>query len=327
MPPVRPGSVDNAQLLYLLVTVVKMIINAILFVGVLTVILRSLMNVGGCIMDAISTSTKKWLWVSAYLGRFVVSILGLGLVSIILLFLSAVNPTYAQQTGQYKVEGAPQTPARTGEYSYEGAPQGEAGVTKPQPITGEGTRSISGQGITQGLSDKSPLPTPLDTDGDGYYDYEEDFYRTNPKNAGRYPDVSRDTAHANNKARELYELSVKDGSGAGKYYQSGPGGAVQSVGAPGKFPGATAQATQPVQQAKAKSTGAGGAVAVGVLAAAAVAGLAAMAASGSVGGSGGGSNCGPAPAGFGNDWWYNQYAPWCRCMGGVPIVSTTSCVR
>jgi hypothetical protein len=43
------------------------------------------------------------------------------------------------------------------------------------------------------------------------------------------------------------------------------------------------------------------------------------------GGSSSGNNCGDAPTGFGNDWWYNEYSPWCRCMGGTPQIGTLTC--
>lgn len=81
----------------------------------------------------------------------------------------------------------------------------------------------------------------------------------------------------------------------------------------------------PETTASAKSgSGMGTALAVGL----GLAGAAAVAVG--VGGmpSGGGSsgdNCGSAPIGFGNDWWINEYSPWCRCKGGTPQIGTISC--
>ena len=41
-----------------------------------------------------------------------------------------------------------------------------------------------------------------------------------------------------------------------------------------------------------------------------------------------GADCGPAPlGGSGNAWFYNEYAPWCECMGGTPIISTGTCAQ
>jgi hypothetical protein len=41
-----------------------------------------------------------------------------------------------------------------------------------------------------------------------------------------------------------------------------------------------------------------------------------------------GVDCGPAPlGGSGNAWFYNEYAPWCECMDGTPIISTGTCVQ
>ena len=70
--------------------------------------------------------------------------------------------------------------------------------------------------------------------------------------------------------------------------------------------------------------GMGTAIAVGL----GLAGAAAVAVGvGSVpgGSSSNGNDCGSAPEGFGNDWWYNEYSPWCRCMGGTPQIGTISC--
>jgi hypothetical protein len=77
--------------------------------------------------------------------------------------------------------------------------------------------------------------------------------------------------------------------------------------------------------ASAKSgSGMGTALAVGL----GLAGAAAVAVGvGSIptGGGSSGDNCGSAPIGFGNDWWYNEYSPWCRCKGGTPQIGTISC--
>lgn len=40
-----------------------------------------------------------------------------------------------------------------------------------------------------------------------------------------------------------------------------------------------------------------------------------------------GADCGSPPQGFGNSWWYNEYVPWCECMGGTPAVSTNQCIQ
>ncbi len=40
-----------------------------------------------------------------------------------------------------------------------------------------------------------------------------------------------------------------------------------------------------------------------------------------------GADCGSPPQGFGNSWWYNEYVPWCECMGGTPVVSTNQCIQ
>ena len=66
------------------------------------------------------------------------------------------------------------------------------------------------------------------------------------------------------------------------------------------------------------------AVGLGLAGAAAVAvGVGSMPMGGS--GSSSGNDCGTAPTGFGNDWWYNEYSPWCRCMGGTPTIGTLTC--
>lgn len=65
-------------------------------------------------------------------------------------------------------------------------------------------------------------------------------------------------------------------------------------------------------------------VGLGLAGAAAVAlGVGSMPTGGSSSSSG--DNCGSAPIGWGNDWWYNEYVPWCQCTGGTPDVGTTSC--
>ncbi|NOR66073.1 MAG: hypothetical protein GQ528_01800 [Woeseiaceae bacterium] len=76
--------------------------------------------------------------------------------------------------------------------------------------------------------------------------------------------------------------------------------------------------------AKSSGTGMGTVLAVGL----GLAGAAAVAVGvGSMPTSGGSSgvDCGSAPIGFGNDWWINQYSPWCICMGGTPQIGTISC--
>ncbi len=55
--------------------------------------------------------------------------------------------------------------------------------------------------------------------------------------------------------------------------------------------------------------------------AAAAAGVAAIA----LGGIGTTADCGPAPFGFGNTWFYNEYEPWCECTGGTADVATGTC--
>ncbi len=37
------------------------------------------------------------------------------------------------------------------------------------------------------------------------------------------------------------------------------------------------------------------------------------------------ADCGPAPFGFGNSWFYNEYEPWCECTGGTADVATGTC--
>lgn len=59
--------------------------------------------------------------------------------------------------------------------------------------------------------------------------------------------------------------------------------------------------------------------------AAAAAGLGAIALSG-LATTGSGADCGSPPQGFGSAWW-SEYAAWCSCMGGTPVVSTTQCVQ
>jgi hypothetical protein len=83
----------------------------------------------------------------------------------------------------------------------------------------------------------------------------------------------------------------------------------------------------PSESTASKSSGPGMgtalAVGLGLAGAAAVAvGVGSMPASG---GGSSGNNCGSAPIGFGNNWWYNEYSPWCICMGGSPQIGTTSC--
>jgi hypothetical protein len=82
----------------------------------------------------------------------------------------------------------------------------------------------------------------------------------------------------------------------------------------------------PPEKTASKSSGSGMgtvlAVGLGLAGAAAVAvGVGSM----PTGGGSSGDNCGSAPIGFGNDWWYNQYSPWCRCKGGTPQIGTISC--
>ena len=56
--------------------------------------------------------------------------------------------------------------------------------------------SLGGEGITVGPPDKSPTPTPADTDHDGYYDRTEKYYGTNPRNPADYPADNPDTANS-----------------------------------------------------------------------------------------------------------------------------------
>ncbi len=82
----------------------------------------------------------------------------------------------------------------------------------------------------------------------------------------------------------------------------------------------------PPEKTAGKSSGSGMgtvlAVGLGLAGAAAVAvGVGSMPTSGGSSG----VDCGPAPIGFGNDWWINQYSPWCICMGGTPQIGTISC--
>jgi hypothetical protein len=82
----------------------------------------------------------------------------------------------------------------------------------------------------------------------------------------------------------------------------------------------------PPEKTASKSSGSGMgtvlAVGLGLAGAAAVAvGVGSM----PTGGGSSGDNCGSAPIGWGNSWWYNEYVPWCQCTGGTPDVGTTSC--
>lgn len=99
--------------------------------------------------------------------------------------------------GGYRPPGpqpSPQTAPAVPEPPAQPVTQGEQ-VAEPSPIDGSQGLSVEGEGITVGPKEKSPTPTPEDTDHDGYYDRTEKYYGTDPKNAANYPADSPATAN------------------------------------------------------------------------------------------------------------------------------------
>ncbi|MCX6997828.1 MAG: hypothetical protein NTV49_12270 [Kiritimatiellaeota bacterium] len=183
---------------------------------------------------------------------------------------------------------------------YEAAPQGETGVTQPQPIDASGAKSVEGVGAQVGSADLPPPPTPLDSDGDGYYNYAEVHYPgADPYDAAKYPAVS--PATANTQWHDWYLQQVKAKTGLGKYYLAGAGaGAADATRVVSASRHYIQQAGQGVSKAARSTVNAAQAhpyVAAGV-GAAVVAVVAVVSSSGGGGGGGGGSGGGGGGGGF-----------------------------
>lgn len=129
-------------------------------------------------------------------------------------------------------------------------------ASSAQPIQGPGIaptpgdpasvgETIEGTGLQVGAAEKAPLPTPLDSDGDGYMNYAEYELGTDPYNAANYPDMLPAEAHA--KTHDGYETAVEAGTGQGTLYGIDKGRAAgkgAQLGVKGSAPSTSGKAAQ-----------------------------------------------------------------------------------
>lgn len=119
--------------------------------------------------------------------------------------------------------------------------------SEASPITADDAKPIDKTGISEGPASTPPLPTPLDSDGDGYYNYAEEALGSDPYHAARYPNMPSASANANETARQYYRDQVESGQGNGRLYGADSADGVRTGARTGKTPveksGSTDKAT------------------------------------------------------------------------------------